>query len=313
MYTVFMHWGSLIVPPGYTDSSVDAAGGNPYGTSSLDREGGPDAAALAAAGHQGRRLAEKTAALLRGDLGRQHDQAPSHAANGGRGRRPYGCGAPEVVGAGPGGGGRRGDGCVGRTSSSIAREHGVERVYDDVEALVAVDIVVPPGQVLDIVQTVCARGKPVMCEKPLGVHGGEARAMLEAATAAGVVHALCHQGRCTTRSIAASVTWLPRASSVRRGFGEKWSVLAPREVFSGVRRFDGYEYRLTAAGKQRLTLQQWGDRPPVRRTAPAHLPTHLRRDLPAAAGLRDLPRARPPPRPAHPPRTPTTRRPVALP
>src|SRR5439155_10419627 len=31
---VFYHWGALIIPPGYTDASVYAAGGNPYGTSS---------------------------------------------------------------------------------------------------------------------------------------------------------------------------------------------------------------------------------------------------------------------------------------
>lgn len=30
---VFYHWGSVIVPPGYTDPLLYAAGGNPYGTS----------------------------------------------------------------------------------------------------------------------------------------------------------------------------------------------------------------------------------------------------------------------------------------
>lgn len=95
----------------------------------------------------------------------------------------------------------------------------------------------------------------------------------------------------------------PRQCSVARTLeiiGEKWSVLALREVFAGVRRFDRiqantgaprdvltrrlrtllthgvlerrqysqrpprYEYRLTSAGKELLpvllTLQQWGDR-----------------------------------------------------
>ncbi len=33
LYTAMMHWGAIIVPPGYTDSSVFKAGGNPYGTS----------------------------------------------------------------------------------------------------------------------------------------------------------------------------------------------------------------------------------------------------------------------------------------
>lgn len=35
LYTTFMHWGAIIVPPGYTDPSLFAAGGNPYGTSSI--------------------------------------------------------------------------------------------------------------------------------------------------------------------------------------------------------------------------------------------------------------------------------------
>ena len=32
-YATFIHWGSIIVPPGYADPTVFAAGGNPYGTS----------------------------------------------------------------------------------------------------------------------------------------------------------------------------------------------------------------------------------------------------------------------------------------
>jgi NAD(P)H dehydrogenase (quinone) len=57
---VFYHWGSLIVPPGFTDPAVSAAGGNPYGASSFGSasEAGPPGEALDAARHQGRRLAE---------------------------------------------------------------------------------------------------------------------------------------------------------------------------------------------------------------------------------------------------------------
>lgn len=55
---VFYHWGALIVPAGYTDPTVQAAGGNPYGASFATSSGdGPDAASLDAARHQGRRLA----------------------------------------------------------------------------------------------------------------------------------------------------------------------------------------------------------------------------------------------------------------
>jgi NAD(P)H dehydrogenase (quinone) len=65
---VFYHWGALIVPPGYTDPAVHAAGGNPYGTTHTTGPNGdgPDAAALAAARHQGRRLTLTAARLLSG-------------------------------------------------------------------------------------------------------------------------------------------------------------------------------------------------------------------------------------------------------
>jgi NAD(P)H dehydrogenase (quinone) len=64
MYNVFMHWGSIIVPTGYTSQEVFAAGGNPYGASSTGREEGPTDEELAAARYQGRRIAEKAAALV---------------------------------------------------------------------------------------------------------------------------------------------------------------------------------------------------------------------------------------------------------
>lgn len=39
LYTTMMHWGAIIVPPGYTDKSIYIAGGNPYGTSvTVDRD-----------------------------------------------------------------------------------------------------------------------------------------------------------------------------------------------------------------------------------------------------------------------------------
>lgn len=33
LYTTMMHWGAIIVAPGFTDASIYNAGGNPYGTS----------------------------------------------------------------------------------------------------------------------------------------------------------------------------------------------------------------------------------------------------------------------------------------
>jgi NAD(P)H dehydrogenase (quinone) len=63
---VFYHWGAIIVAPGYTDDSVYAAGGNPYGTSWASGMQGakPDEATLAAARYQGKRLATIAAKLL---------------------------------------------------------------------------------------------------------------------------------------------------------------------------------------------------------------------------------------------------------
>jgi NAD(P)H dehydrogenase (quinone) len=61
---VFYHWGSVIVPPGYTHARVSASGGNPYGASwTSGGDSGPDAAALEAAEYQGYRLAQVAGAL----------------------------------------------------------------------------------------------------------------------------------------------------------------------------------------------------------------------------------------------------------
>ena len=56
---VLYHWGCIIVPPGYTDPLIYAAGGNPYGTSWASGGGEtPEEATLEAARYQGRHLAD---------------------------------------------------------------------------------------------------------------------------------------------------------------------------------------------------------------------------------------------------------------
>ncbi|MFL6075723.1 MAG: NAD(P)H:quinone oxidoreductase [Mycobacteriales bacterium] len=75
---VFYHWGALIVPPGYTDPAVYAAGGNPYGASSVTGPAtgtAPDPAALEAARYQGRRLARIATRLHAADSVRRDDYA----------------------------------------------------------------------------------------------------------------------------------------------------------------------------------------------------------------------------------------------
>lgn len=57
LYTTFLHWGSIIAAPGYTDPAVFAAGGNPYGYSHTQGKDLDDAARAAIA-HQAKRLVE---------------------------------------------------------------------------------------------------------------------------------------------------------------------------------------------------------------------------------------------------------------
>ena len=62
---VFYHWGSIIIPPGYTDERLYAAGGNPYGTSFVAGQDGADPGdeTRTAGRIQGRRLARVATAL----------------------------------------------------------------------------------------------------------------------------------------------------------------------------------------------------------------------------------------------------------
>jgi NAD(P)H dehydrogenase (quinone) len=64
---VFYHWGSIIVPLGYTSDIVFAAGGNPYGTSwpAGFPSAMPDEVTLNCARYQGSRLARFAEALGR--------------------------------------------------------------------------------------------------------------------------------------------------------------------------------------------------------------------------------------------------------
>ena len=61
LYTTAMHWGAVIVAPGFTDAAVAEAGGNPYGFST--NAGALDDKGRAAVAHQARRLVEMTAKL----------------------------------------------------------------------------------------------------------------------------------------------------------------------------------------------------------------------------------------------------------
>lgn len=61
LYTTAMHWGAIVVAPGFTDPAVAEAGGNPYGFST--NAGALDDKGRAAVAHQAKRLVEMTAKL----------------------------------------------------------------------------------------------------------------------------------------------------------------------------------------------------------------------------------------------------------
>ena len=58
LYTTMLHWGAIIVNPGYTDPSIFASGGNPYGASTTVGEDKPSEEELEAVSHQTRRMLE---------------------------------------------------------------------------------------------------------------------------------------------------------------------------------------------------------------------------------------------------------------
>lgn len=67
LYTAMSHWGMIMVPPGYTDNSIFAAGGNPYGTSvSVDQNGKMIENVEGAVKHQAKRVVTVTSWLKQG-------------------------------------------------------------------------------------------------------------------------------------------------------------------------------------------------------------------------------------------------------
>ncbi|GAC1334730.1 MAG: NAD(P)H-dependent oxidoreductase [Chloroflexota bacterium] len=64
LYNSMYHWGAVVVAPGYTDSLLYAAGGNPYGVSYTDAQGAQQPPeVLAAARYLGGRVASFAAVL----------------------------------------------------------------------------------------------------------------------------------------------------------------------------------------------------------------------------------------------------------
>jgi NAD(P)H dehydrogenase (quinone) len=61
LYINMIHWGAIIVPPGYSDESVYRTGGNPYGTTATGRDGQMVQDVRDAVFHQARRTLQVAA------------------------------------------------------------------------------------------------------------------------------------------------------------------------------------------------------------------------------------------------------------
>ena len=70
LYISMMHWGAIIAAPGYTDNSIFAAGGNPYGTSVTQGQDGKiiedKYAVKAAIAHQVKRTVDVASWIKKG-------------------------------------------------------------------------------------------------------------------------------------------------------------------------------------------------------------------------------------------------------
>ena len=67
LYTSMMHWGAIIVPPGFTDDSIYKAGGNPYGTSvTQGKDGNMVEDVKDAVKHQAKRTVEVASWIKKG-------------------------------------------------------------------------------------------------------------------------------------------------------------------------------------------------------------------------------------------------------
>ena len=109
-----------------------------------------------------------------------------------------GCGSVTEVKSGPGFQKAEGSSLVavmrrnGELAADYARRHGVPKHYDDAQALIddpevdAIYLATPPNSHYDYALRAAAAGKPVYCEKPMGLNTEQSRKMVEACKEAGV-------------------------------------------------------------------------------------------------------------------------------
>ena len=158
----------------------------------------------------------------------------------------------------------------GRLSSAkaAAEAYGVAHAYDDWQAMLAahqLDLVcIATPTVLHAPQTLAAlaRGAHVLCEKPTAMNAGEAKAMLDAAEAAGRLHMIDHEMRFNpNRARIAEMIAQGDLGEVRHvniaNIGSSWANPASRPKGDWWSLADQGGGRLGANGSHQVDMLRW--------------------------------------------------------
>ena len=176
------------------------------------------------------------------------------------------------------------------SAQAAADRFGVPHAYDDWEAMLdahAVDLVcIATPTVLHAPQALRAieRGAHVLCEKPTAMSAGEAQAMLDAATAAGRLHAIDHELRFNpNRARVASLIAEGALGEVRHvnvsNVGNAWADPASRPKGDWWSLAEQGGGRLGANGSHQVDMLRWwlGEVAWVTGAAPTMVPDRLDR------------------------------------
>ena len=112
-------------------------------------------------------------------------------------------------------------------AEEFAHEHGARRAYDNVEALVrdaeveAVYVSTPVDQHCPNTLAAAARGKHVLCEKPLALSVAEGEAMRQACRTAGVAFMTCYYQRFSARH--SKIKEIIRRGGIGRVTAVRWN------------------------------------------------------------------------------------------
>ncbi|NEX46632.1 Gfo/Idh/MocA family protein [Pseudotabrizicola algicola] len=178
----------------------------------------------------------------------------------------------------------------GRMSSAkaAADAYGVPNAYDDWQAMLAahdLDLVcIATPTVLHAPQTLAAlaRGAHVLCEKPTAMNAGEAKAMLDAAEAAGRLHMIDHEMRFNpNRARIAEMIAQGDLGEIRHvnisNIGSSWANPASRPKGDWWSLADQGGGRLGANGSHQVDMVRWwlGEVEWVTGAAPVVIPDRL--------------------------------------